>query len=291
MFNRLEEFKNTSETLRQAALSDTKRSVITDTLLFVLEYNAAIMLMAIFTIMITNGVNEGSDTYTLLSLGAFIVPIIVTLFFVTKIEKRNLRSMGFSRENIALQLVKGLALGFGMFVLIVIIGMLIGEYSFEGFDISSLSLAIPYILAFIIQPFAEEIYTRGWIIPLFSKNYSVFLGVLVSVLFFVSGHIGNNGINIVGIINLIIMGVLLAVVFLKTDNIWVCSALHSAWNFTQSYLLGFNVSGFQTSSLMHFSQTTPNIFNGGVYGPEAGIIATIVTLLALIIIWKVDMTR
>lgn len=291
MFNRLEEFKNTSETLRQAALSDTKRSVITDTLLFVLEYNAAIMLMAIFTILITNGVNEGSDTYTLLSLGAFIVPIIVTLFFVTKIEKRSLRSMGFSRENITSQLVKGLALGFGMFILIVITGMLIGEYSFEGFDISSLSLAIPYILAFIIQPFAEEIYTRGWIIPLFSKNYSVFLGVLVSVLFFVSGHIGNNGINAVGIINLIIMGVLLAVVFLKTDNIWVCSALHSAWNFTQSYLLGFNVSGFHTSSLMHFSQTTPNIFNGGVYGPEAGIIATIVTLLALIIIWKVDFKR
>lgn len=291
MFNRLEAFKNTSETIRQACLADSKRSVITETLLFVLEYNAVIMLLALFTMMITNGVSEGGDTYTLLCLGAFIVPILVTLFFVTKIEKRNLRSMGFSRDNIASSLLKGLALGFGMFAVIVLIGMFIGQYSFEGFDLSSLPLAIPYILVFIIQPFAEEIYTRGWIIPLFAKNYSVFLGVLVSVLFFVTGHMGNNGINIVAIINLIIMGVLLAVVFLKTDNIWVCGALHSAWNFTQSYLLGFNVSGFHTSSLMHFSQTTPNIYNGGVYGPEAGIIATVITLIALILIWKFDFNK
>ena len=291
MFNRLEEFKKTSETLKEAALADTKRSPITETLLFVLEYNAVIMLMALLTIMITSGVSQGSDTYTLLCLGAFIVAAILTLFFVTKIEKRSLRSMGFSRDNILSQLVKGLVLGFGMFVIVVIIGMLIGEYSFEGFDLSSLSLAIPYIVAFIIQPFTEEIYTRGWIIPLFSKNYSVYLGVLVSVLFFVTGHIGNNGINVIGIINIIIMGVLLAVLFLKCDNIWICGAVHSAWNFTQSYLLGFNVSGFNTSALMHFTQKSPNIINGGAYGPEAGIIATVITLLALILIWKVDFNK
>jgi hypothetical protein len=139
--------------------------------------------------------------------------------------------------------------------------------------------------------FAEEIYTRGWIIPLFSKNYSVFVAILVSTLFFVVGHVGNNGFNVVSIISLILFSILLSLLFLKADNIWICGALHSAWNFTQSYLFGFNVSGIDTSSILHFGQTTPNIINGGVYGPEAGLISLVITFLAIIFVWKVDINK
>lgn len=72
------------------------------------------------------------------------------------------------------------------------------------------------------------------------------------------------------------------------DNIWICGALHSAWNFTQSYLFGFNVSGIDTSSIAHFSQTAPNILNGGIFGPEAGLIATFILLVVIIFLWKTD---
>ena len=178
-----------------------------------------------------------------------------------------------------------------MFVLVVVIGMAMGQYTFEAIDFSSLNLAIFYVIVFIIQPFAEEIYTRGWIVPLFSKNYSVFVAIIVSTLFFVVGHVGNNGFNVVAIVNLILFGVFLSILFLKADNIWICGALHSAWNFTQSYLMGFNVSGIDTSSVMHFSQTAPNIINGGIYGPEGGLITLFIILLAIIFVWKVDINR
>lgn len=288
MFNQLEEFKKTSETLKEAAKADDNRPVLSQTLIFILSYIAMILILALVTLTLVSGVDEGSDTYVLLSLGSFFVTIIISLLVITKIEKRNLRSVGFSRNNILTSLLKGLALGFGMFIIIVIIGMLLGQYHFDGFDLSSLRMAIPYIIIFIIQPFGEEIYTRGWIIPLFSKNYTVLVAILVSALFFISAHTGNNGFNLVALINLLLISIFLALLFLKCDNIWICGAFHSAWNFTQSYLLGFHVSGIDTSSIMHFSQTTPNMINGGAFGPEAGLIATFVIILALIILWKKD---
>lgn len=288
MFNQLEKFKETSETLKEAALTKNKHSPLIETYIFILSYIALMLILALVTLIVTDGVPAGSDSYVLLSLGAFIVPIIIALFVITKIEKRSMRGIGFSREYIISSLVKGLILGFGMFILVLVIGMLLGQYSFEGFDFSSISLAVPYIIVFIIQPFAEEIYTRGWIIPLFSKNYSVFVAILVSTLFFVVGHVGNNGFNVVAIINIILFSILLSILFLKVDNIWICGAFHSAWNFTQSYLFGFNVSGIDTCSIAHFSQIAPNILNGGIFGPEAGLIATFILLSVIIFIWKVD---
>ena len=281
----MEYFKKTSETLKEATLAETNRSALTETLLFILLYVAMILITGLFMYVITWGIPENTDSYLLLSLGGFIVSIIFTIFAVTKIEKRSLRSLGFSRENIGSNLLKGFVIGFVMFVLVVFIGMILGQYTFLGFDFSSLYLAIPYIIVFIIQPFGEEIFTRGWIIPLFSKNYSVFTAIVVSTLFFVVGHVGNNGFNIVALINILLIGVLLSLLFLKFDNIWICGAFHSAWNFTQGDLFGFNVSGLNMSSLLHFSQAAPNIVNGGSFGPEAGLITTCISVLIIIYLW------
>lgn len=288
MFNQLENFKKTSKTLKEATLAESNRSPLIETYLFIFSYIAMVLILALVTLVLTEGVPEGSDMYVLLSLGAFIVPIILVLFVVTKVEKRSLRSMGFTRENIGSSLCKGLIIGSGMFILVVVIGMILGQYSFDGLDFSSLYLAIPYFIVFLIQCFSEEIYSRGWIIPLISKNYSVFGAIVVSTIFFVAGHSGNNGFNIVAVINIILFSVFLAILFLKNDNIWICGSLHFSWNFIQSFVLGFNVSGINTSSFVHFSQTTNNIINGGVFGPEAGLISTFVILLSLIILWKVD---
>ena len=287
MIKQLEEFKKSSQTLKEAAQAEDNHSPLLQTYIFILSYIALILILALVTLVITDGVPSGSDTYNLLSLGAFIVPIIISLFVMTKIEKRSIRGIGFTKDNIIPSLTKGLILGFGSFIIIVIIGILLGQYTFEGLDYTSINLAIPYIIVFIIQPFAEEIYTRGWIIPLFSKNYSVTIAIVVSTIFFVSGHMGNNGFNIIAIINLILISILLAILFLKIDNIWICCAFHSACNFTQSYLLGFNVSGIDTSSIAHFTQSAPNILNGGTFGPEAGLIATAVIILIIIFIWKI----
>ena len=93
----------------------------------------------------------------------------------------------------------------------------------------------------------------------------------------------NTGMDLMAVINLFLFGVLFAVVFLRFDNIWVCCGLHTIWNFTQGFLMGFNVSGIETSSIIKFTQTAPSVIGGGAFGPESSLIVTFVVIITLIV--------
>jgi len=158
MFNQLENFKKTSETLKEAVLAENRYSPLIETYIFIFSYIALMLILALITLVLTEGVPAGSDLYVLLTLGAFIVPIMVALFVIIKVEKRNLRGIGFSRGNIVSSLLKGFIIGFVMFVLVVIIGMALGQYSFAGYDFSSLNLAVPYYSVYYSTICRRDIY-------------------------------------------------------------------------------------------------------------------------------------
>ena len=68
-----------------------------------------------------------------------------------------------------------------------------------------------------------------------------------------------------------------------TKNLWLPIALHFSWNFFQS-LLGFNVSGQSMYSVLRISRDSPNLFNGGNFGFEGSILASILQIIAVVFI-------
>ena len=48
-------------------------------------------------------------------------------------------------------------------------------------------------------------------------------------------------------------------------------------------VFGLDVSGIATLHLLKISKISPNILNGGTYGPESSLIVTIVVIMALIL--------
>ena len=65
--------------------------------------------------------------------------------------------------------------------------------------------------------------------------------------------------------------------------------LHITWNFFQRNLFGFPVSGvesFQTTFIAT-DQSGPQLWTGGAFGPEAGLLTPVATLVGvlLIILW------
>ena len=118
----------------------------------------------------------------------------------------------------------------------------------------------------------------------FSKRHSIFVAIIANVIIFVVPHLSNPGIDLLSIANIIIFAVFFAVLFLRFDNIWVCGGAHTAWNFAQGCIFGFNVSGFSTPTLLKCSQVGHNIINGGAFGPESSLIATVVVIISLILV-------
>ena len=66
--------------------------------------------------------------------------------------------------------------------------------------------------------------------------------------------------------------------------------MHSAWNFAQGNLFGFEVSGIDAAvgSLIDLNLVGNKFISGGEFGPEAGIAATIVLITGILIIYISD---
>jgi hypothetical protein len=285
MFGKINSWADSSRILHEARKNVREISALKEVLLFVISYLLIFGLISLFFIILYENLNLSYTELDLLYLFSMGFEIIIIFLFVNKIEKRSLRSIGISKENAIPSILKGSAIGFAMFLAVVGIGVLLGQYSYNGLDMSMLFLAIPYLLGFFVQSLAEEIETRGWVNTYFSKRHRVFIGFLISDLIFVLTHASNTGLDIVSIINIFTIGVLFTMLFWKYDNIWVCGSAHAMWNFAQGYLLGFNVSGIKSTSLFSFQQNSQSIIGGGIFGPESGLIATFVAIIAIVIVW------
>lgn len=281
MLSIIKEFADNSETLKEARSNVEEMSSIKEIGIYIGLFILLFIILKIFTyiFMIYSPIKE--DIFV--TLGRFIIVPFVIYFYVTKIEKRSWRSIGFSKGNGFSSTLKGLLFGFLMFSAVVAIGMLLGQFRFEGYDLSSLILVIPYFILFAIQCFSEEMYARGWTITYFFKRHSIFLAMVINCIVFALPHLLSPGIDLLSIVNIFIVGMVFAVMFLRFDNIWVCGGVHTAWNFSQGIILGFNVSGYTTPSIMKFSQVGQNLINGGAFGPESSLITTAVFIISLII--------
>ncbi|MDO5826237.1 MAG: type II CAAX endopeptidase family protein [Methanosphaera sp.] len=285
MINKIREFADNSKTIRLARENVEDMPLAKEVAMFIILFALMILIQSIVGMILIFPISDyNSPLYLIGVFLSFIsIPVIIYVY-LEKIEKRDFRSIGLCRENIITSTLMGLTIGFLMFSIVVVIGVLLGQFTFNGFDLSSVIYLIPFLLAFAIQSFGEEIYTRGWTLTSFSRRHGIITAMLINSIVFVMPHLTNNGIDAISIVNLFLFGIFFAVMLLRFDNLWICGGAHTAWNFSQGLIYGFNVSGIDTPSLFKFSQVGENIINGGVFGPESSLIATVVVILSIIIV-------
>lgn len=222
-------------------------------------------------------------------LGVFAFTALVIFFWVKVVEKRPISTLGFFKGNICLNLLKGW--GFGTLLLLAsFLGTsLLGGLEFVKVDFSQRIFI--YLLSLIpfwfIQGGTEELVTRGWLLQTVTSKLNLSWGIAISSSFFSILHLGNQGVTALSLISIVLVGVLLALYMLKTDNIWGVAALHGAWNFSQGNLVGVAVSGQNAGgSLLHFHTKSgvPDWLSGGAFGLEGNVITCIVLLIGIVII-------
>jgi membrane protease YdiL (CAAX protease family) len=125
----------------------------------------------------------------------------------------------------------------------------------------------------------EEMLFRGYAFQLLMRSVGVFATILpVSVLFGVA-HMFNQNSTILGVFNTVLWGALLGWAYYRTGALWLSIGLHYGWNFTLP-IFGENLSGFTMGVTGHTLRwSVSELWSGGAYGPEGGILTTLVVVL------------
>ncbi|MDF2542214.1 MAG: family intrarane metalloprotease protein [Herbinix sp.] len=207
-----------------------------------------------------------------------LVPLITWRF----IMKQSLHKMGLiSLQKGSKELITGLIVGILSITFVFITIVLLGHASVTSWKPHFSADTLVYLILFIMVGFAEEIYGRGFIMSVLRQTKSIPLIFIISSVIFAIMHSGNSGIGLIPYINLFLVGVLFAYMYMKSGNLWMCIGYHITWNYFQGNIYGFPVSGTNTNGLLTTIYERNTILNGGDFGPEGGLIVTFVILLGL----------
>ena len=142
--------------------------------------------------------------------------------------------------------------------------------------------ALPLILAALtVSAASEELVFRGYPLQALMAGIGAWPAViLVSALFGLVHHT-NPEATWVGTVNTFLAGLLLSVAYLRTRSLWFPFGLHIGWNVGLGPVLGHPVSGLQIRSIWATGMSGPEWLGGGAYGPEGGVLGTLVILAAV----------
>jgi len=219
-------------------------------------------------------------------LGALVATIIVHRV----IFKRQLPFSGFGKQKLFAQFGAGLAwsavlLTIG-FVLLYALGMMeILRVNMDSY------LFIGFFLFFLVQSSFEEFAMRSFLLPTVAHRSSIWVGIIISALVFSLLHFDNQNINPLSLINILLAGVLLGILFVSTGQIWAPIGLHAGWNFLQGTFYGYEVSGIDVYSYIDSREVGPDLWTGGAFGFEGSILATVLLSMLSIYYWKKNPDR
>ncbi|MEA4825996.1 MAG: type II CAAX endopeptidase family protein [Clostridium sp.] len=225
-----------------------------------------------------------------------LIALILTIFILLRfIENKRFKDIGFNsiREH-AKELKWGLILGAVSMVAIFIILLCTGNITLKN-SITSPNFttnALWGIVLFIIVAINEEIMCRGYIQTTLSQIGSEWVAAIATSGIFAILHLGNPNVKSTGLINIFLVGMLLSYMYIKTKSIWMPIGYHFTWNYFQGNVFGFPVSGTtQSKGIYNIIKVKENILTGGKFGPEAGILATIVIVVGIIVVWILTSNR
>lgn len=230
-----------------------------------------------------------------LNLLTFATISSLVFFRVKVIERRSLSSIGLNKNNWLKKYLLGFFIGLVMMSIIVLILLSFGYITIEKnpiqpVGVSAISSVLVILFGWIIQGATEEIVTRGWLLNVLSNKYNIGVGLLISSTLFGLMHLSNPNVNYIAVINIILVGLFYGFYVIKTNDLWAVCGMHTAWNFAQGNLFGFEVSGIDVSvgSLIDLNLVGSDFITGGIFGPEAGIVATFILLVSIGILLFID---
>jgi len=253
------------------------RLVIQTILLIVLSFCAGIPLGLLALIP---GLELSDGLFLALNQVVEIIGITASVFLARRfLDKRSISSLGLKLDKwTALDILAGIVVTFFAMGFIYLLEWGLGWLTFDGFAWETDSITtvlggtLGMFVVFIFVGWNEELLSRGYHLQTLASGMNLFWGVVISSAVFGVLHLGNPNATWVSAAGIFFAGLFLAYGYLTTRQLWLSIGLHIGWNFFEGVVFGFPVSGLDIYRLIRTTISGPELWTGGAFGPEAGLI-------------------
>lgn len=239
---------------------------------------------------------NGSTTLSM-ALSQFVELFVITasVFLARRLlDRRSIGSLGLQinlqtlYDLLAGIIIAGLMMGF-----IYLLEWSLGWLRFEGFawQMQSSGMVtvnvLGILLVFVLVGWSEELLSRGYHLQTIASGLNLTWGVILSSAVFAILHLGNPNSEARWFVagGIFLAGVFLAYGYLATKQLWLPIGLHIGWNFFEGVVFGFPVSGMEFYRLTHITVSGPELWTGGAFGPEAGLVALPGLVLGAVLVY------
>lgn len=264
-------------------LSDTTVSMYLTTMVLILLGQMLGSQLQFIPFLTSSDVGITATMY-LEFIGIWIVALLYMRF--TKKNRPILKAVGKGAAgNNWKNLLIGFVVGFGLNAVCVLAAWLHKDISLVYDSFQPVSFVLVFIAVFV-QSSAEELLCRGFLYQrLMRRDKGPVWAIIGNSLFFAILHLLNEGVTILSIVNIFVVGILFSLIVYYMDSLWCAMAVHAAWNFTQNILFGLPNSGIIVPySVFKLDAATANnsfAYNVG-FGIEGTLFADIVLILACV---------
>lgn len=176
-------------------------------------------------------------------------------------------------------------------IFVLLIAMLVGgHWQTNTFDTKTTLATITGAVAFygLATGMVEEIIFRGIIMGCLEKRLNIKAAIVIPSVLFGLLHIFGNNLDFVSVIQLLIagsiVGVLFSMIAYESNSIWNNAIVHGVWN--MSIIGGVLYIGKSTDSNSIFNFVLENksfLLSGGDFGIEASVISIFVYLIFIVV--------
>jgi membrane protease YdiL (CAAX protease family) len=248
---------------------------------------------------------SGSPALPLVSGVAGLLGAILTVWLAGRfLDRRSFSEFGFRlRARWLLDLLFGMVLGALLMTILFLVELELGWVEVTG--VFETPGGAPFVISilfpaatFICVGLSEEIVSRGYQLknaaeglnyPALAPRGAILLAWVSSSVFFGVLHANNPNATLISTLNIIFAGLMLGFGYILSGELAIPIGLHITWNFFQGAVYGFPVSGFEAfgPTLLTTEQGGPDLWTGGSFGPEGGLLVPGIMLLgmSLVALW------
>jgi len=218
---------------------------------------------------------------TILKFIDVIVAIALVSIFFKIGDKKNFLRKSLSVKGQKFELISGSIMPIAMVLLGFLVLWGFGWVSVTTASVNTRDFLLMTML-FICVAIAEEVVVRGYVLHTLMSGMNKYAALFLSSILFSLLHLANPNSTMVGFLNLFLAGMFLGIVYTYTKNLWFAITAHFFWNYMQSPLLGFNVSGKELPTFLEIEYQRTDFWTGGAFGFEGSVICSILLVMATV---------